>query len=195
MNPNIKYYYSKAKRSCLCNCTDGCQNPRKCPYYKWNRKLQNPTYEKILSPKSGRMIAIQSRAKTTRNKVFSFNECHPRCSCWKEICMNYLVASNNKKKFKFLIRRLKKTLLPNPANDSLSGGSGAEKLFAQEPIKEVSMWGLIAIEEIPAGAFLMEYLGEVVSKKQGDMRGTYYDDNGLSYLYDLNDLSDEDERE
>ena len=108
--------------------------------------------------------------------------------------MNYLVAANNKKKFKFLIRRLKKTLQPNPANESLSGGS-AEQLFAQEPIKEVPMWGLIAIEEIPAGAFLMEYLGEVVSKKQGDMRGTYYDDNGLSYLYDLNDLSDEDERE
>ena len=41
----------------------------------------------------------------------------------------------------------------------------------------------------------MEYLGEIVSKKQGDMRGTYYDDNGLSYLYDLNDLTEEDERE
>ena len=57
------------------------------------------------------------------------------------------------------------------------------------------MWGLIAMEEIPAGAFLMEYLGEIVSKKQGDMRGTFYDDNGLSYLFDLNDLSEEDERE
>ena len=109
--------------------------------------------------------------------------------------MNYLVAANNKKKFKFLIRRLKKFLQPNPANDASLSGSDAEHLLAREPIKEVSMWGLIAIEEIPAGAFIMEYLGEVVSKKQGDMRGTYYDDNGLSYLYDLNDLEDEDERE
>ena len=57
------------------------------------------------------------------------------------------------------------------------------------------MWGLIAMEEIPAGAFLMEYLGEIVSKKQGDMRGTFYDDNGLSYLFDLNDPSEADERE
>ena len=57
------------------------------------------------------------------------------------------------------------------------------------------MWGLTAMEEIPAGAFLMEYLGEIVSKKQGDMRGTYYDANGLSYLFDLNDLSDDNERE
>ena len=57
------------------------------------------------------------------------------------------------------------------------------------------MWGLTAMEEIPAGAFLMEYLGEIVSKKQGDMRGTYYDANGLSYLFDLNDLDDTQERE
>ena len=51
------------------------------------------------------------------------------------------------------------------------------------------------MEEIPAGAFLMEYLGEVVTKKQGDMRGTYYDANGLSYLFDMLDPMDEDERE
>lgn len=37
------------------------------------------------------------------------------------------------------------------------------------------MWGLFAMEDIPAGAFLMEYKGEIVTKKQGDMRGTYYD--------------------
>ena len=37
------------------------------------------------------------------------------------------------------------------------------------------MWGLFALEEIPAGAFIMEYKGEVVTKKQGDMRGTCYD--------------------
>ena len=61
--------------------------------------------------------------------------------------------------------------------------------------KDICMWGLIAMEEIPAGAFLMEYLGEIVSKKQGDMRGTFYDDNGLSYLFDLNDPSESDERE
>jgi len=27
------------------------------------------------------------------------------------------------------------------------------------------MWGLIALEEIPAGAYIMEYTGEVVTKK------------------------------
>ena len=33
----------------------------------------------------------------------------------------------------------------------------------------------------------MEYRGEIVTKKQGDMRGSYYDDVGLSYLFDMND--------
>jgi len=27
------------------------------------------------------------------------------------------------------------------------------------------MWGLFALEDIPAGAFLMEYNGEIVTKK------------------------------
>jgi SET domain-containing protein len=49
------------------------------------------------------------------------------------------------------------------------------------------MWGLYALEEIPQGAFIMQYTGEIVTKKWGDMRGSYYDYNGLSYLFDMND--------
>jgi hypothetical protein len=33
----------------------------------------------------------------------------------------------------------------------------------------------------------MQYTGEIVTKKWGDMRGSYYDYNGLSYLFDMND--------
>lgn len=57
------------------------------------------------------------------------------------------------------------------------------------------MWGVVALEEIPAGAFIMEYRGEIVTKKQGDMRGTYYDYIGLSYLFDMNDPRDDEKRE
>ena len=49
------------------------------------------------------------------------------------------------------------------------------------------MWGLVALEDIPAGAFITDYRGEVVTKKTGDIRGTYYDTIGLSYLFDMND--------
>jgi len=57
------------------------------------------------------------------------------------------------------------------------------------------MWGLFAEEQIPAGAYVLEYRGEVLTKKEGDRRGMYYDENGLNYLFDMNDPDDEDEFE
>ena len=61
--------------------------------------------------------------------------------------------------------------------------------------REIIMWGLQAMEDIHQGAFILEYRGEIVTKKQGDMRGTYYDERGLSYLYDMNDPLEEETRE
>lgn len=43
------------------------------------------------------------------------------------------------------------------------------------------------MEDIPAGAFVIEYQGEVITKKYGDIRGTHYDKIGCSYLFDMND--------
>lgn len=57
------------------------------------------------------------------------------------------------------------------------------------------MWALFANEEIMQGSFICEYRGEIVTKKQGDMRGSYYDFNGLSFLFDMNDPLDEETRE
>lgn len=42
---------------------------------------------------------------------------------------------------------------------------------------------------------MLEYRGEIVTKKQGDMRGSYYDDTGLSYLFDMNDPLEDEVRE
>ena len=57
------------------------------------------------------------------------------------------------------------------------------------------MWGLFAMEDIPPGAFVVEYVGEVVTKKIGDIRGTHYDKIGCSYLFDMNDPLDEESYE
>ena len=57
------------------------------------------------------------------------------------------------------------------------------------------MWGLVSLDEIPAGAFVVEYRGEVLTKKEGDRRGAIYDKNGMNYLYDMNDPNEEDEFE
>jgi histone-lysine N-methyltransferase SUV39H len=55
------------------------------------------------------------------------------------------------------------------------------------------MWGLFALEPIPAGAFVVEYVGEILTAKEGDKRGRYYDQLGMSYLFDMNDVDEDDE--
>jgi hypothetical protein len=37
------------------------------------------------------------------------------------------------------------------------------------------MWGLFSIDEIPAGGLVLEYTGEVLTKREGDKRGMEYD--------------------
>jgi len=54
-----------------------------------------------------------------------------------------------------------------------------------------TFWGLYAMEEIIAGAFVCEYTGEIICKKLADTRGSYYDSIGSSYLFDMNDHDDE----
>jgi histone-lysine N-methyltransferase SUV39H len=54
------------------------------------------------------------------------------------------------------------------------------------------MWGLYSEEFIPAGSFVVEYVGEVVSAKDGDRRGKIYDNNCMSYLFDMNDYDEDD---
>jgi len=55
------------------------------------------------------------------------------------------------------------------------------------------MWGLFALEDIPAGAYVVEYVGEVLTAKVGDKRGRIYDKIGMSYLFDMNEPDDTDE--
>jgi len=48
------------------------------------------------------------------------------------------------------------------------------------------------MEDIPAGAFVLEYTGEIITKKEGDRRGKIYDQQGMSYLFDMNDHDEND---
>jgi hypothetical protein len=137
-NDNITYFVSKSKRTTFCACEDGCQTSRKCACYKWNRKLQNSTYTKEICAETGRMVCLQPRAASTQNKVNKFNECHPLCNCSKDLCTNFLIKANNKRRYRLEIRRMKKRLIGECSRD-------------------ITMWGLIAMEEIPMGAFIIEY--------------------------------------
>ena len=68
-----------------------------------------------------------------------------------------MIESINKHKWKLLIKRVKKSTLINDVK------------------AECVMWGLFALETIPAGAFVVEYVGEVLTTKDGDRRGHDYD--------------------
>ena len=46
-------------------------------------------------------------------------------------------------------------------------------------------WGVRAADPIPRGAFIDEYLGELISEQEADRRGVIYDKNKCSYLFDL----------
>lgn len=46
-------------------------------------------------------------------------------------------------------------------------------------------WGVKALQPIPKGAFVVEYVGEVITNDDADRRGLEYDNEGTTYLFDL----------
>ena len=46
-------------------------------------------------------------------------------------------------------------------------------------------WGVKAGDNIKAGTFVTEYVGEVISSEEAERRGQYYDARGCTYLFDL----------
>lgn len=46
-------------------------------------------------------------------------------------------------------------------------------------------WGVKALENIKAGSFVVDYVGEVISEEEAADRGKKYDAEGMTYLFDL----------
>lgn len=46
-------------------------------------------------------------------------------------------------------------------------------------------WGVKTLERIPKGSFVIEYTGEVINNKEAEVRGVRYDEQGVTYLFDL----------
>ncbi|KRZ06928.1 Histone-lysine N-methyltransferase SUV39H1 [Trichinella zimbabwensis] len=49
-------------------------------------------------------------------------------------------------------------------------------------------WGVKAAEFIPRNAYVMEYVGEIITDAEAERRGAIYDDLGETYLFDLDYL-------
>ncbi|KAG0741974.1 hypothetical protein G6F57_010015 [Rhizopus arrhizus] len=46
-------------------------------------------------------------------------------------------------------------------------------------------WGVRTTQTIPKGTFIEEYIGEVITTEECDKRGSFYDEHGCSYLFDM----------
>ena len=51
-------------------------------------------------------------------------------------------------------------------------------------------WAVRALQPIPSGTFVMEYLGEVITTEEAERRGVEYDKSGFSTLFDLDSAGD-----
>ncbi|KAM9475728.1 histone-lysine N-methyltransferase SUV39H1-A isoform 2-T2 [Clarias gariepinus] len=51
-------------------------------------------------------------------------------------------------------------------------------------------WGVRTLERIPKNSFVMEYLGEVITSEEAERRGQIYDQQGVTYLFDLDYVVD-----
>ncbi|CAH1264564.1 SUV39H1 [Branchiostoma lanceolatum] len=52
-------------------------------------------------------------------------------------------------------------------------------------------WGVKTLQKIKKNTFVMTYVGEVITNEEAEERGKVYDENGRTYLFDL-DYNDED---
>jgi len=125
-------------------------------------------------------------------------ECFPRCSQNKCTC-----PQNSHGKFAY--DRKKNILLP--AGSPIYECNAKCKCSSDCPNRVIQKgltvrvcifrtengrgWGLKAREFIPAGKFVVEYVGEIITSEEAERRGKYYDSRQQTYLFDL-DFHDKD---
>ncbi|KAG1467323.1 hypothetical protein G6F56_004474 [Rhizopus delemar] len=71
---------------------------------------------------------------------------------------------------------------PNCKNRVVQRG---RKISLQIFKTEKKGWGVRATQTILKGAFVEEYVGEVITTEECDKRGAFYDEHGCSYLFDM----------
>ncbi len=101
-------------------------------------------------------------------------ECSWKCKCNKEKCLNFLIGGSTfsfPHENNFVIQRYEK---------KYKGSNKKHKDL------KINMFGLEVINELHENTPVIEYMGELITKKEGDTRGPVYDKQQCNYLFDLN---------
>ena len=169
-NKTKPYFEKKLKPEQICSCVGGCNDPTICPCARYNFENCGKTACYVYDPKLGKKRLINHLIR----KDMHIYECSSQCACNKGMCFNSCINEgevNKAKPIDFIIERYNKLYL---GQDSRLENFGAK------------MWGLKAGALIPANTYVVEYCGEIITKKEGDKRGEKYDSVNCNYLFDLN---------
>jgi len=169
-NKTKHYFETKMDLNEVCSCVGGCTDPAICPCARYNFENCGKTACYIYDPKHGKKKILNQLL----SKDMHIYECTPQCACTKSQCLNSCIGEGDANKAKveeFIVERYHKVY---QGNEPKAQGIAAK------------MWGLKSREFIPASTFIIEYCGEIITRKEGDKRGEKYDSVNCNYLFDLN---------
>lgn len=178
INPNLYNYYINSQKEfttsikkntfkIICNCINGCFEDCVCARYNKQYLEKNPPYKVLKNKKNPKLIKKEIIQENIKPFTHIF-ECSEFCSCNKNLCNYQLLGWKNLKMVKeseLIVKRYKKTFKNSDDN--------------------IIMWGLMTNIKIPKNTLVIEYIGEIISKGEADLRGNYYDTIGKNYLFDL----------
>lgn len=178
INENLHIYFSNAEREfknsinqgsfqIVCSCKNECNEDCVCARYNKQYLKENPPY-KIQRDNIDRKIIRKEIIQENIKPFTHIFECSKYCSCNKNLCNYHLLGWRDVKmvgESDLIVKRYKKQF--------------------KHSKEEIIMWGLMTDVKIPKNALVIEYVGEIISKNEADLRGKYYDSIGKNYLFDL----------
>ena len=176
INDNIytktKHYFNE-NSFIKCNCDNDCSDPEICPCARKNYLFSQKTKCYIRKGNTeDDTFKILNPDTLDDQPIF---ECHPDCKCNKYQCSNSCLNTPNLNLVNpikhFIVQKYKKSY--NGVNTDLKGNTGM-------------MWGLMTMRLLPRYSFVIEYIGEIITRQEADRRGKKYDAIHFNYLFDLN---------
>ena len=149
----------------VCDCKGGCNEDCICARYNRQYLNKTPPYKLV---RNGNHVLRKEIIQDNIKPFTHIFECSKYCSCNKDLCPYHLLD------WEKLRMVTEKDLIVT-----------RYRKFFKGTHEGIVMWGLETTKKIPNTTLVIEYLGEVVTKDEADLRGKYYDKIGKNYLFDL----------